>query len=405
MSRITNILKKPVQFFNRLSLKKKIIFIVLAIIVLVILNQTIFKKKDTGYVTEPAKGATITQTVSETGNIDAGGAVSVTSPSTGFIENLAVDNGQFVKKGDVLFNVKSTATVQEQQAAYANYLAAQSALNTANSSANTLRAAMYSAWDDFYNLATNSTYEDDNGNPKTDNRSAATFQESQDTWLAAEKKYKDQQTAIAQAQASVSSTWLLYQQTQNAEVKATADGVVANLSITDGDNIKATGDVLVITPTSDSQYVKVAINEIDIPKIKVDQKSEITIDAIDDATFNGTVARVDSIGTNTQGVITYNVYVKLNKTDPRIKSEMTANVTIETNRIENALSVPNSAVKLYQGGRAVQILENGKPKYIPVRIGIRGSERTQILSGIKEGQVVITGAKNAVVQRQSSFGF
>jgi len=265
---------------------------------------------------------------------------------------------------------------------------------------------MLSTWKTFYDLATNSTYEEDDGTPKVEERKLVEFNTASDDWLAAESKYKDQETVVSQAQAKVSSTWLLYQATQNAEVKATANGVVANLAVAVGDDITAsTETALVIVSASENEFVRVEINEIDIPKVKSGQKAEVEIDAIDDKIFAGEVARVDSVGTNTQGVITYNVYVKLLETDPDIRAEMTASVDIETNSIENALSVPNSAIKPYQGGKAVQILEKGKPVYVPIRVGVKGDSRTEIIDGLEDGQEIIVGAKNVLIERESPFGF
>lgn len=405
MKKIRSTISKPLRFFFRLSLVKKILVIVVVIIILAVLNSTIFAQKQSGYVLGQVERGEISETVSETGNIYAGAITEIKSPTNGIVEEIYVSNGQTVAVGDTLIRIQSTATVQEQQAAYASYLAAQTSLNSANSMANTLRANMYGAWDRFYDMATGDEYEND-GKPKEDERLAAEFQIAEDTWKAAEKQYKDQQTAIAQAQALTSSTWLAYEATQNAEVKATSKGVIANLAVTRGNNIVAnTMPIMTINSDSQTQFVHVVINEIDIPKIRPGQKATIKIDAIRDEEFQGEVTRVDSIGTNTQGVITYNAYINLLVSDGRIRSGMTANVDISTETRTNALSVPNSAVKPYQGGRAVQVLVNNEPEYIPVRVGIRGRERTEILEGLNEGQEIITGARNEVVQRESGLGF
>lgn len=406
MKKVLNIIKWPWKKFKNLSLKKKIIIIVAVIIILTILNSTIFTSKESGYVTEPVSRETISQTVSETGNVEAGSSIAITSPATGTITEVYVANGQQVNEGTTLFTVKSAASVQEQQTAYANYLGSVTALNATQAQNETLRASMYAAWDEFYNLSTGDTYKTEGSELKEDERLSAEFQISQDTWLAAEKRFKDQQTAIAQGQAQVSSTWLAYQATQNAEVKATITGTVANLSISKGSDITATTEnALMLTTSTEDKYVVVSVSEIDVPKIKNGQKAEVEIDAIDDTLFSGEVARVDTVGTNTQGVITYKVYIKLLENNPAILSGMTASAEIATNTVENALAVPNTALKPYQGGRAVQILENGQPKFIPVRIGIRGNERTQILEGVSENQEIIIGARNELIQREGSFEF
>ncbi|HRN96180.1 MAG TPA: efflux transporter periplasmic adaptor subunit, partial [Candidatus Levybacteria bacterium] len=89
----------------------------------------------------------------------------------------------------------------------------------------------------------------------------------------------------------------------------------------------------------------------------------------------------------------------------RIRPGMTANVDIEVDRAADVLSVPNSAVKPYKGGRAVRV-ENKKTKeidYIPVEVGIKGDDRTQIIKGVSEGQEIIISLPNDQIQRGSLF--
>ena len=80
---------------------------------------------------------------------------------------------------------------------------------------------------------------------------------------------------------------------------------------------------------------------------------------------------------------------------------MTANVDIDVAKKENVLLVSNSAVKPYKGGKAVQIFDpkTKQPVFVPIVIGLVGIEKTQIISGIKEGTKVITALQNGQVTR------
>lgn len=379
--------------------------------------QSMFK--DIGYITEAAKKQTITEIVTETGNIEAVGKTDVFSPATGIVETVNVANGDYVAKGQELFKVKSTATIQEQQAAYSNYLTAKNTLNTSQSTAYSLRSDMYTKWKDFRDLATNSNYEDDNGNPKDDERLAAEFQTSQDDWLAAEKEYKDQQTAIAQAQANVNSTWLLYQATENATVLAVSDGTISNLSVDKGDSIIAssaknsitglpsTSQPVLFIVNSPKYTARIFLNEVDVFKVKPGQETDIEVDAFRNKKFKGIVTRVDDIGTVTNGVIKYNAYIEILDAGDSLRYGMTVDADIKTKTVKNALTVSNSAVKPYKGAKAVRFYNKQTKKidYIPVETGIKGQSRTEILGGISEGQEVITSLTNEQVKRQSPFGF
>ena len=398
--------------FKTFSLKKKIITVVIIIIAFIAVLQIINNlTKKPSYTTAKAEKTNITETVSETGNIITGGKVDVVSPTNGIVTEIFVENGDDVIEGQNLFTVQSSATEQEQQATYSNYLTAQSALNSAESNLNVLRASMYTYWDTFRDLATGDEFETGQNKPKEKERlESPNFQIAQDNWLAAEKKYKDQQTVVSQAKAQVGSTWLLYQATQDVIVKAPISGAISNLSVGKGNAVKVNTIALTAQPVlSIANFsiteVKISLSETDIAKTKPEQKAQIEINAVDDKTYDGIVRRVDEIGTENQGVIRYNAYIEILNPDERPLSGMNADVTITTNKLDNVLSVPNSAIKPYQGGRAVRVpLGKDKTKFVPVVIGVRGTTRTQILKGISEDQDIITALSNEQVKRPGLFG-
>lgn len=188
---LKNISLTPLRLFVRLSLKRKIATATVGIIIFIFVSQVISNiTKPSPYTIEKVKRASITEVVTESGNIVASGKNDVYSPTNGVVTATYVDNGSQVTEGQKLYTVKSSATDQEAQAANANYLSAVATLNAAEAGANTLRADMYTKWDTFRNLATNSTYEKGDQSPNTEHRTSAEFQSTQDTWLAAEKNSK-----------------------------------------------------------------------------------------------------------------------------------------------------------------------------------------------------------------------
>ncbi len=407
---------KPWEWFKKLSLKKKIIAITAGLIALIVIFQVVANiTKPSPFSIQKASLGDITEVVTETGNIVSSGKTDVYSPTNGVVIESYVKNGDLVNAGDILFKVKSSATDQEAHAANANYLTAVATLNAAEANSNTLRADMYTKWKSFTDLATNTTYEKADDVPDLDNRKAAEFQSSQDTWLAAEKRYKDQQTVVSQAKALVSSSLRLYRATQDATVTAPVSGTIENLSVSDNSTVAIKSVAITGSPstpalvisTESANEILIEVPETDIIKIKSGQEVEITVSAVPNKIYKGIVDRADSIGSNNDGVITFNAYIKLTNPDSDIRQGMTADVEIVTSKLVDVLSVPNSAVKPYQGGRAVRIPDNTakeKFKYVPVIIGIRGDARTQILKGISEGQEVITTISNENIKRPGLFG-
>ncbi len=406
MNNIIGKIKNIFGWFQSFSLKKKIIVVVVAgVLIFLISGPLLAGNKQQQVTTYTVKKATIVDTVSESGNVQSN-QLTVYSVSNGVIEELYVENGQTVQKGDKLFKVKSTASDQDKASAYANYLSAQATLNSSQSTDHSLRSSMYTAWNTYKNLASNSTYENSDGSPNTTNRELAEFITAQENWFTAEAKYKDQQTAISQAQASLNSAWLSYQETQDAVITAQVSGTISNLAYNVGDQVTAamntsgsntdtSASPILVIGTAKEYTVKIQINEVNIDNIKVGQEATVTISAIKDKTFKGEVTRVDDYGTDTSGVITYNVYVKITDPDKQIKPLMSAVVVIQTTKHENALVVPNSAVKPYKGGKAVQVKDTSKPgsqlKYIQVKVGIKSTNNTEILEGVTEGTEVVTG--------------
>lgn len=316
------------------------------------------------------------------------GQTDIYSPTNGIVEEVYVKNGDSVIVGQDLFKVRSTATDQEKQAALANYLSAKAALDTAASTKLALQADMFGKWDAFRNLATNDTFEDSDGNPKYDNRSLPEFHISEKEWLASESKYKTQEQVIAQAQALAASTWALYQATQSTTVKSTTNGIVANLTIFPSDSVRIPNTALSALTGSSSKPVMtiadfgimgvmLALGENDIGKVRPGNEAEITIDPLNNKKVKGTVTRVDDIGYDVKGVTRYDVFVKIKDVDLAIKSGMSADVIITTSKIQNVLSVPNTAIKPYKGGKAVQIVgKDNKLEFVPVMIGKKGEKMT-----------------------------
>ncbi|OGG16581.1 hypothetical protein A3D77_06245 [Candidatus Gottesmanbacteria bacterium RIFCSPHIGHO2_02_FULL_39_11] len=397
MSTAVQFIKRPFQWFLKTRRRNKV-FILLAIVVLffVLLGQIQRANAKPHYIFAKVARGNITELVSETGNIGSSSTTGIYSPTNGTVEEIYVANNDPVTPGQNLFKVKSSATEQEKAQALSSYLTAKTTLDTANSNLYTLQSVMFSKWDTFKTLAQTDTYENSDESPKNDQRSSAEFHIAKDDWLAAESNYKKQQAVIFQAQAALTSAHLSYQATMDTTVKATAGGVVANLQLSVGDTVQTKSSTLMIISEVANTQVDVSLNEVDIPKVAEGQKAEVTLDAFPGKTFNGSVKSIDTVGTNTSGVITYRVLISILNPGPGIKPGMTANVDIETADATNVLTVPNNAVKPYQGKKAVQILDarTKKTNYIPVVIGIKGTEKTEIKSGIAEGSEVITGTKN-----------
>jgi HlyD family secretion protein len=136
--------------------------------------------------------------------------------------------------------------------------------------------------------------------------------------------------------------------------------------------------------------VVVPFEESDAAKIAPNQKVDVTFDAVPDLTRTGTVMSVAPAGATISSVINYYVTIVLSETDPRLKDGLTAQARVMTNEVDDVLTVPNSAVRKRGDQSTVTIIDaNGQQQQVNFQAGLVGDDRTQVISGLKEGEQVI----------------
>jgi HlyD family secretion protein len=136
--------------------------------------------------------------------------------------------------------------------------------------------------------------------------------------------------------------------------------------------------------------VIVPFEESDAAKIAPNQKVEVTFDAVPDLIRAGTVSSVAPAGNSISSVINYYVTVVLTETDPRLKEFQTAQARVITNQVEDVLTVPNSAVRKRGDQSSVTTVDaDGVQQQTRFQAGLVGDDRTQVISGLREGQQVI----------------
>ncbi|MGH3426317.1 MAG: efflux RND transporter periplasmic adaptor subunit, partial [Mycobacteriales bacterium] len=150
------------------------------------------------------------------------------------------------------------------------------------------------------------------------------------------------------------------------------------------------GTQFIVLDDVNSFQVVVPFEESDAAKVAPNQKVNITFDAIPDLTRSGTVVSVAPAGSNISSVINYYVTVVLNETDPRLKDGQTAQARVMTNQVEDVLTVPNSAVRKRGDQSTVTVIdEAGAQQQVRFQAGLVGDDRTQVISGLREGQEVL----------------
>jgi HlyD family secretion protein len=399
---------------------KKLFLIPIIAIVVFFTLRTIILQKPSPDILYTVTRENLVDTVQVSGTYTTAAQTIVASPANGIVSQLYVTNGDYVKKGDPLFHVESTATTDQINAAYTDYTAALSSYQTAVQAKQTAQAilekdrqAIIDA-QDAYNL-TVAGYGGSKTNPNTGSgynkdeidSAQSKLTGSRETFTADESKYNQADTAITAAQAKVTQTKRAYDETKSAIVYAPANGKVVNLQDQVGDSVSApstavtiagsaTGQaaistnspqpVLVIANLSDP-YISTNIGEDYATRVTTGQLVTVVFDAMRNETFPGTVADVATVGTNIQGIVTYATRIRNSTLPSVIKPNMTALISIETLRRNNVIDVPNSAIVDKDGN--TYVLAAKTHKQIPVTLGEKGVAKTEIADGLDEGTVIV----------------
>lgn len=197
------------------------------------------------------------------------------------------------------------------------------------------------------------------------------------------------QAKIRQAEASLNA---IKRQVENSIIVSPLGGVITKINFDLGEQVSVNMPVISII-TEKKFNIDVMITEVDIAKIKNEDKAQVTLDSFgEDVKFYGTVEFVDPAETIIDGVIYYKTVIGFDYDGREIKSGMTANVAITTDERENALMLPiRGIVDRGLDGKFARILKDGILKEEKVELGLYGDGgMVEVLSGVSEGDLVVT---------------
>ncbi len=336
------------------------------------------------YTTATVQKGTLIVSVSGSGSMAAKNTADVNPGISGEVVSVNVAEGGEVSKGQVLFSIKNDDLAVAQTTAYTTYLQAKEALEK-------VKLDKLSTQEDLDNLK-----EKENNDP--DSVSDLQIQIVEQKVRSAELSIKSAENKVWQA--GLDST-KAKEEAEKREVKAPIDGTITSLDVSVGDELGgsnaassaaggSSSSVLTIVDL-ENLIAQIDINEIDALNVKKDQKATLTFDVFaEEKKFTGKVSKVDTLGTTTQGVTTYQTEITLDSIEPTIKPGMTVSADIITESKDNVLLVPNSAIKTSGETNFVQVLaDDGTINNIAVEVGLASTDQTEIISGVSEGDKVV----------------
>ena len=400
----------------------------------------------------------IDSTISATGNCNAVVSVQVGSLVSGNIKELYADFNTKVKKDQLVARIDPAlfeAKVQQMQAALdsarATMLNAESGVHKAEADVAAAKAALEAAkanvakakvavvdGENKYKRRVEMFQQgliaaEDRETAKANYDSAvAAYEAAQSQQQASDSSYQAALAALdvshaqlAQGQAQVKQAAANLAQAQfdleHTYIRAPVDGTVVARRMDVGQTVAASFQaptLFEIAQDLTKMKVDTNVDEADIGRVKLNEPAEFTVDAYPSQSFRGQVTEIHKAPNNVQNVVTYDVVVGVSNPDLKLFPGMTANVRILADRQENALKLPNAALRFrppdtgrksgmvqsvhaasprQESLQAVWVLgSDDKPRPVRVKLGITDGAYSQVVSGdLKEGDQVIVGSAGA----------
>lgn len=321
--------------------------IILSIVVLLVLTAIFLAwrtfqqgKSQSHFQTAAATRGNLLVTISASGSIISGGSTNVTTQASGMITHLYVTQGQAVVAGQKLADMQLDQPGQKKRdQLWSKYLTAKNFLEDQKAKQYILPPNLF-------------------------------------------------QTTIQQAEADTTIAWQDYQNASGI-INSPTNGTLVGLKVAPGMTI--TGGYIGTVQSTKEVVAVFSVSEMDIPRVSVNQKVVLTVPAVPGKSFTGKVLAIDTNGIAKSGVIHYPVTVSVDSPTAELLTNMSADVEIILAEKDNTLIIPTSAVKDNNGSVVVQVIKNGVATNVAVKVGLSNDTQTEILSGIVQNDLVVTG--------------
>lgn len=360
---------------------------------------------------DPSKLAEVTRgdiarSVVATGKIEPRAKVEIKSKASGIVKRLLVDYGEWVKEGQVLVELDKEELQARLREAHATLLAAQAAEESAKASHERskveaegpdlpfLKSGMERAQKlHTQGLIARSVMED----------AEKAYQTALNKQMAALRNLSVARAEIARSQAQVAQARAALERAEedlrNATVVSPMNGLVLSRNVEIGDAVSSilvlgSQATLIMTLGDVSDvYVLGKVDQADIGKVYMGQRARIVVESFKDKKLEGQVTKIAPLGVEKDNVTTFEVKVSIRNPGGELKANMSANAEIILEEKRNVLLVPESSV-VYDRNRNTSIevpdstVETGRRK-VPVKLGISNGVKTELISGLKNGEKVV----------------
>lgn len=379
-----------------------------------------------GYQTARVDRGPLSARVTASGTLSALVTVQIGSQVSGRLSEINVDFNSPVRKGQVIARIDPALYEAALEQARANALAAEANVEKAKAQAD-------QSGRDLTRAA---------GLRRKGLISAAELQTARSTDRVNQAQLRAERASLEQARAALHQAKVNLGYTR---IVSPINGVVISRSVDVGQTVAASLQApTLFTLAEDMRRMQVdtSVAEADVGRLQPGMKATFTVDAFPSERFFGTIRQIRNAATTVQNVVTYDAVIDVSNPKLELRPGMTANVTVVYAREQDALRVPNAALRFRpvappgegapagRGGargpggagvggagegtpdqKTVYVLRGGEAKPLQVKVGITDGSHTGIVSGgLREGDAVITGmagggGANAAARRPSPLRF
>ena len=428
-------------------MNKKILWLIIGVVVLIVLLFALKKDgNDLGVKAsiENVENRTIVETVNASGKVYPEIEVKVSPDISGEVVALEVNEGDSVHKGQLLARIYADIYTSQRDQTAAGVTQAKAQYSNANESIAALKASLDQAE---ANYNRQKKLLDDKVISKSE------FEQAQQTYLSAKANFSASKEGLKSNEAGIQSAQAQLQRANKdlsrTTIIAPMDGVVSLLSVKKGERVAGNsfnvGTEMLRIADMNSIVAQVDVGENDIPKVKLGDTAIITVDAYSNKKFKGLVYKIANPNTNaltgtSTDVTNYKVHIRLlketyidliKKGSFPFRPGMSASTEIQTRRELNVIAVPLNAVttrdKFEKKDSKTETKKDDKEKEadasneskntstddldeivfvydsktttvkkVKVKTGIQDLNYIQVLSGLKVGEMVVTGPYNLV---------
>ena len=350
---------------------------------------------------EEVESRDLVATVTASGKIEPKRSVDIASDITGRIISLPVEEGDVVRRGQLLVRIDPTqfeASVQRAEAMLSSARATelQAVVNRDQAKRQLDRS-----------LSLRGT------NPNL--VSEAELETAQTTYDVAVAVAQSQSYQVAQSEASLREA---DEQLSKTILTSPMDGKITRLAVEEGEVALAstfsreTGLLMTVSDLSVIQ-VNVRVDETDVVRLTPGDSAEVTIDAFPDTTFSGRVTKISqsairvAAGGSADRAVDYDVEITLDDPPPDVRPDLSATAKVVTDTRADALSIPIIALTVREHRplstedmprdttatetEGVFVVREGVAHFLPVKVGIAGEEHFEVLAGLAGGDSIVAG--------------